>query len=92
MRILFIGGTGNISAECADLLHKQGHDITILGRGRSPAPPEYRAIVAAGILVQVDDPFLPDIFVEPGLDDKQKKRKAETYVEATNAALRLCDE
>src|ERR1041385_2838489 len=37
---------------------------------------EYRAIVAAGILVQVDDPFLPDIFVEPGLHDKQKKRKA----------------
>src|ERR1700745_163158 len=48
---------------------------------------EYRAIVPAGILLQVDDPFLPDIFVEPGLDDKQKKRKAEIYVEATNAAL-----
>ena len=48
---------------------------------------EYRAIVAAGILVQVDDPFLPDIFVEPGLDEKQKKRRAEIYVEATNAAL-----
>ena len=37
---------------------------------------EYRAIVAAGILLQVDDPFLPDIFFEPGLDDKQKKRRA----------------
>jgi len=48
---------------------------------------EYRAIVTAGILVQVDDPFLPDIFVEPGLDQKQKKRRAEIYVEATNAAL-----
>ena len=48
---------------------------------------EYRAIVAAGILVQVDDPFLPDIFFEPGLDDAQKKRRAEIYVEATNAAL-----
>ena len=48
---------------------------------------EYRAIVAAGILLQVDDPFLPDIFVEPGLDDKQKKRRAEIYVDATNAAL-----
>ena len=48
---------------------------------------EYRAIVAAGILLQVDDPFLPDIFVEPGLDDNQKKRRAEIYVEATNAAL-----
>jgi 5-methyltetrahydropteroyltriglutamate--homocysteine methyltransferase len=48
---------------------------------------EYKAIVAAGILVQVDDPFLPDIFFEPGLDDVQKKRRAEIYVEATNAAL-----
>src|SRR5215475_15540753 len=48
---------------------------------------EYRAIVAAGILVQVGDPFLPDIFFEPGLDDAQKKRRAEIYVEATNVAL-----
>jgi 5-methyltetrahydropteroyltriglutamate--homocysteine methyltransferase len=48
---------------------------------------EYRAIVAAGILLQVDDPFLPDIFVEPGFDDKQKKRRAVMYVEATNVAL-----
>lgn len=29
------------------------------------------AIVAAGLL-QVDDPFLPDIFVEPGVDEKQR--------------------
>jgi 5-methyltetrahydropteroyltriglutamate--homocysteine methyltransferase len=35
----------------------------------------------------VDDPFLPDIFVEPGLDDAQKKRRAQIYVEATNRAL-----
>jgi 5-methyltetrahydropteroyltriglutamate--homocysteine methyltransferase len=48
---------------------------------------EYRAIVAAGLLVQVDDPFLPDIFFEPGLDDVQKKRRAQIYVEATNRAL-----
>jgi 5-methyltetrahydropteroyltriglutamate--homocysteine methyltransferase len=48
---------------------------------------EYRAIVAAGLLLQVDDPFLPDIFVEPGLDDGQKRRRAEIYVAVTNAAL-----
>jgi 5-methyltetrahydropteroyltriglutamate--homocysteine methyltransferase len=48
---------------------------------------EYRAIAAAGLLVQVDDPFLPDIFFEPGLDDAQKKRRAQIYVEATNLAL-----
>jgi len=49
---------------------------------------EYRAIVAADILLQVDDPFLPDIFVEPDLDDAQKRRRAEIYVEATNTALK----
>ena len=48
---------------------------------------EYRAIVAAGVMVQVDDPFLPDIFVEPGLDEAQMKRRAALYVEASNAAL-----
>lgn len=49
---------------------------------------EYRAIADAGILVQIDDPFLSDIFVEPDLDEKQMRRRAEIYVEATNAALR----
>ena len=49
---------------------------------------EYRAIVDAGILVQIDDPFLADIFVEPGLDDKGMARRAEIYVEAINAALK----
>ena len=49
---------------------------------------EYKAIVNAGILVQVDDPFLSDIFVEPGLTQAQMKRRAEIYVEATNAALK----
>jgi len=61
-------------------------------RGACQVPPqelntEYRGIADAGLLVQVDDPFLPDIFVEPGLDDAQKARRAEIYVEATNAAL-----
>ncbi|HEX9461353.1 MAG TPA: cobalamin-independent methionine synthase II family protein [Alphaproteobacteria bacterium] len=49
---------------------------------------EYRAIVGAGLLVQIDDPFLPDIFVDPRLDGQQKKRRAEIYVEAANAALK----
>jgi 5-methyltetrahydropteroyltriglutamate--homocysteine methyltransferase len=48
---------------------------------------EYRAITDAGLMVQVDDPFLPDIFFEPGLDDAQKKRRAQIYVEASNRAL-----
>ncbi len=48
---------------------------------------EYRTIVAAGILLQVDDPFLSDIFVDPRFDARQKKRRAEIYVGAVNAAL-----
>jgi 5-methyltetrahydropteroyltriglutamate--homocysteine methyltransferase len=48
---------------------------------------EYRLIVDSGILLQVDDPFLCDIFVDPGLDEAQMKRRAGLYVEATNAAL-----
>jgi 5-methyltetrahydropteroyltriglutamate--homocysteine methyltransferase len=48
---------------------------------------EYRAIAAAGFQIQVDDPFITDIFVEPGLTDTEKTRRAEIYVEAANAAL-----
>jgi 5-methyltetrahydropteroyltriglutamate--homocysteine methyltransferase len=49
---------------------------------------EYKAIADSGILVQIDDPFLPDIFFEPGLDDAQKCRRAQIYVEAINTALK----
>jgi len=46
MKILFIGGTGNISAECAALLHQRGHEVIVLSRGRSAVPRGYRAILA----------------------------------------------
>lgn len=49
---------------------------------------EYRAIVDSGILVQIDDPFLSDIFVEPDLDASGMRRRAQMYVEAVNAALK----
>jgi 5-methyltetrahydropteroyltriglutamate--homocysteine methyltransferase len=49
---------------------------------------EYRTIVDAGILVQIDDPGLPDIFMEPDLDSAQMRRRAEIYVEATNEGLK----
>jgi 5-methyltetrahydropteroyltriglutamate--homocysteine methyltransferase len=49
---------------------------------------EYRIIVDEGLIVQIDDPFLPDIFVDPRFDEKQMKRRAEIYVEATNVALK----
>lgn len=45
-KILFIGGTGNISAECAALLHQHGHEILVLSRGRNTVPPGYRPIQA----------------------------------------------
>ena len=46
MKILFLGGTGNISAECAALLHQRGHEIFVLSRGRNAVPAEYQAVVA----------------------------------------------
>jgi nucleoside-diphosphate-sugar epimerase len=46
MKILFLGGTGNISAECASLLHERGHEIIVLSRGRTPVLTEYRAVQA----------------------------------------------
>jgi len=46
MKILFLGGTGNISTECASLLHRNGNEITILSRGNALAPSEYRTLKA----------------------------------------------
>src|SRR4030095_12007795 len=44
MKVLFIGGTGNISAECAELLHERGQEILVATRGRTPVPAAYRAV------------------------------------------------
>lgn len=49
---------------------------------------EYKAIVDAGLLVQVDDPFLCDIFADPALAAAQRKTRAAMYVEAINESLR----
>lgn len=46
MDILFIGGTGNISADCAALLLARGHHVSLLTRGRTPVPAGYEAIRA----------------------------------------------
>lgn len=37
MKVLFIGGTGNISTACVELALERGHDVTTLTRGSSPA-------------------------------------------------------
>ena len=49
---------------------------------------EYLAIVEAGFQLQIDDPFLSDIFVDPALDAAGMQRRAGLYVEGINHALR----
>jgi nucleoside-diphosphate-sugar epimerase len=49
--ILFIGGTGLISAECAALAAANGFDVFALTRGKRPLPPG-----VAGILGDASDP------------------------------------
>ena len=49
---------------------------------------EYQAIVDAGLFLQIDDPFLCELLVEPGLDAKQKRRTAWLHVESINASIK----
>lgn len=46
MKILFIGGTGNLSSDCAHLLQARGHEIYVVTRGRSVLPAGFHPIVA----------------------------------------------
>jgi nucleoside-diphosphate-sugar epimerase len=46
MRVLFIGGTGNISEDSAALLARRGHEVLVLTRGHAPVPGGYRAVTA----------------------------------------------
>jgi 5-methyltetrahydropteroyltriglutamate--homocysteine methyltransferase len=49
---------------------------------------EYQAIVDAGFLVQIDDPFLTDIYSDSSLNAAERQKKAEIYVSALNHGLR----
>ncbi len=49
---------------------------------------EYRAIVDAGFVLQVDDPFLSDIFGDETTDAKAKAKRADIYVESINESLK----
>jgi 5-methyltetrahydropteroyltriglutamate--homocysteine methyltransferase len=49
---------------------------------------EYRAIVDAGFILQIDDPFLTDLYSGSGLGDAEQRKRAALYVEAVNHALR----
>ena len=49
MKVLFLGGTGVISSECAALVAARGHELTLVTRGRSrtaPPPPGARLLFA----------------------------------------------
>jgi 5-methyltetrahydropteroyltriglutamate--homocysteine methyltransferase len=49
---------------------------------------EYRGIVDAGFLLQIDDPFLTELHSYSPLSAAERRKMAETYVEALNHALR----
>ena len=49
---------------------------------------EYQAIIEAGFLLQIDDPFLTDIFADPACDDSGRHKRASMFVEAINESLR----
>jgi 5-methyltetrahydropteroyltriglutamate--homocysteine methyltransferase len=49
---------------------------------------EYQAIVDAGFILQIDDPFLSDLYGDPAFDAPQRAARAELYVAAINASLR----
>ena len=49
---------------------------------------EYKAIADAGFLLQIDDPFLTDIFSDPALSASQRQKRATMFVEAINGSLR----
>ncbi len=38
MRVLFLGGTGNISTACVELALARGHRVSVLTRGQRPSP------------------------------------------------------
>jgi 5-methyltetrahydropteroyltriglutamate--homocysteine methyltransferase len=49
---------------------------------------EYRAIVEAGFLLQIDDPFLTELYSYSALSASERRNTAENYVEAVNHGLR----
>lgn len=49
---------------------------------------EYLAIVEAGFILQIDDPFLIDMLSEPHLTREERHARANQHVEALNNALR----
>lgn len=49
---------------------------------------EYQAIVDAGFILQIDDPFLTDVFGDPTLSEAERRNKADVMVAAVNHGIR----
>jgi len=49
---------------------------------------EYGAIVEAGFLLQIDDPFLTDIFADPTLGSAERDVRARMLIDVVNESLR----
>lgn len=45
MKILLLGGTGNISSDCADLFLKRGNEVAMVTRGHNPVPEGFESII-----------------------------------------------
>jgi nucleoside-diphosphate-sugar epimerase len=68
MRILFIGGTGNLSSDCAALLASRGNEVLVLNRGKRPVPAGCRCVPAdrndpAGMKAALRD-LRPDVVMD----------------------------
>ena len=64
--------------------HTEGEYLTAVAEALGA---EYRAIVDAGFVLQIDDPFLTDLYSGSGLAEAERRTKGELYVEAVNHGL-----
>lgn len=48
---------------------------------------EYQGIVDAGFILQIDDPFLSDVYGDSSLTPLEKRKRGEMYIEAVNHGL-----
>lgn len=66
MKILYIGGTGNISAASVRLAVTQGHEVTLLNRGKRPLT-DYEIEGAESLVADIND----ESAVEKALADRR---------------------
>jgi nucleoside-diphosphate-sugar epimerase len=99
VKILFIGGTGNISTDCAALLSARGHEIQVVSRGKSVVPREYRVFLAdrrdPQAMRRVISEAAPEVVInflgyeleEVQLDYELFQRRARQYVFISSATV-----